>query len=280
MKMKRTGIGQVFLHAFLLLFAAFSLYPVIIMILGSFKYAWDLASNPAGWPTEFTMNNYWRLLGYNSGIMIRTYFNSIFIAISYTSFTLFFSSLAAFAFAKYNFKGKNVLFLLLMVTMMIPNEVNIPPLYILFSRIKWLNTYYVQIFPGVANVFAMFMLRQYMQSIPTSLIDAARIDGASHFTVYRKIMIPTAMPAIGALAILLFIGKWNEYLWPLVMVNKPKMLPIMVILPTLNEKASMWSIPWELVLTGCVIVTVPLVALFLAFQDKFMSSVTIGAVKE
>ncbi len=164
--------------------------------------------------------------------------------------------------------------------MMIPGEVNIPPLYILFSRIRWLNTYQVQIFPGIANVYAMFLLKQYMESIPDSLIDAARMDGATNFQVYRKIMIPTAMPAVGALSILLFLGKWNDYLWPLIMVSKPEMLPIMVILPTLNEKASVQSIPWELVLTGCVIVTVPLLALFLAFQDKFMSSVTIGAVKE
>jgi ABC-type glycerol-3-phosphate transport system permease component len=170
--------------------------------------------------------------------------------------------------------------MVLLATMMIPGELNIPPLYIMFSRIGWLSTYQVQILPKIANVFAMFMFRQYMLSVPDSLIDAAKIDGAGHFKTFARIVLPVVMPVVGALSILTFLWKWNEYLWPITMVRKTEFLPIMAILPTLNTKEDAWFVPWELVLTGCVVVTFPVIALFFMFQDKFMSSVTIGAVKE
>jgi ABC-type glycerol-3-phosphate transport system permease component len=172
------------------------------------------------------------------------------------------------------------MFMVLLATMMVPGELAIPPLYIMFSRIGWLNSYAVQIFPGIASVFAMFMLRQYMISIPDALIEAAKMDGARHWRIFWSIIVPVSSPVIGALAILTFLHKWNDFLWPLIMINKPKFMPIMVILPTLNEKDSVWSIPWELIMTGCVVVTLPLIFVFLRFQDKFMSSVTMGAVKE
>ena len=195
--------------------------------------------------------------------------------------TLFTSSLAAFAFAKYKFRGKDLIFVLLLFTMMVPAELNMPPLYLLFSRIKWLNTFRVQILPGIANVFSLFMLRQYMQSIPDSLIEAARMDGAGHFKVYKDIIIPTTMPAISALGILQFLSKWNEFLFPKIMIDKPKLMPIMLVLPNLNEANTTFTVPpWELLLTGCTVVTIPLIIIFVIFQDKFISSATIGAVKE
>ena len=144
---------------------------------------------------------------------------------------------------------------------------------------KWLNTYRVQIIPGAANVFAMFLMRQYMMSIPDSLIEAARIDGAGEWKIFSKIVLPISSPSIGALAILQFLSKWNELLYPKIMLTKQKLMPIMVILPTLNETDSARSVPWELVLSGCMLVTIPLIIVFLMFQDKFLSSVTLGAVK-
>lgn len=124
------------------------------------------------------------------------------------------------------------------------------------------------------------MLKQYIESLPDSLLEAARIDGAGHLYVFRKIVLPLAKPAIGALTVLTFLGKWNDYLWPHTLLTKVEVMPIMVVLPTLNTSTSTYSIPWELVLSGCTVITLPLIIVFLIFQDQFMSSVTIGAVKE
>lgn len=257
-----------------------SLYPFWIMVSGSFKTNAQLAANPAGFPHDPTFANYIGLVQYNGNIMVRTFFNDVFISAIYTALCLFVAAMAAFAFAKYRFKGRDLIFGFLLVTIMIPVELGIPPLYILFSRIHWLNTYIVQIIPGIANVFAMFMLRQYMSTIPSALLDSGRIDGAGHWRLFTSIMIPTSRPAIGALAILLFLAKWGDYLWPSVMVEDPKKLPIMVLLPTLNTSDTVWMVPWNLILAGTVIVTVPLIVFFLLFQEQFISSVTIGAVKE
>ena len=205
--------------------------------------------------------------------------NSIFIGVTYVVLVLFFASMAGFAFSKFEFKGKNIIFAILLTTMMIPGELNITPLYLIMSRIKWLNTYYVQIFPGIANVFALFFMRQYMQSISGTLIEAARIDGAGYWKIYSSIMLPISKPALASLAILVFLSKWNDLLFPKVMITKEEFMPIMVILPTLNEINSARSVPWELLLAGCTLVTLPLVICFLLFQNYFLESAMIGAVK-
>ncbi len=272
-------VSTVLLHVVLILVSLILIYPIFVMVSGAFKTAAELNSNVAGLPIEPTLNNFSRLYNYNSGLVMRTYFNSIFVSSAYTLLVVMVSSLAAFAFAKYRFKGRDFIFIMLLITMMIPAELNITPLYLLFSKLGWLNTYKVQIFPGIANVFALFLLRQYMVSIPDSLIEAARIDGAKDFKIFYRIIIPVSAPSIGAIAILQFLSKWNEILFPKIMLTKQQLMPIMLILPTLNELDSARSVPWELVLAGCTLVTIPLVIVFLLFQDKFLSSVTVGAEK-
>ena len=278
--MNKSLFTKIMLHGFVIIMIALSVYPIFIMFFGSFKTAAELASNPGGIPQSPTFDNYVRLYTFQACIMLRTFFNAIFIAVLHTCIAVFISAMAGYAFAKYTFIGKTFIFLLFLATMMIPRELLIPPLYISFAKIHWLNTYRVQIFPFIANVFAMFLLKQYMESIPTAIIDAGRVDGAGEWSIFGRLVLPMAMPAIGVLWILIFMEKWNDYLWPLMMVKSKELLPIMVILPTLNDEASVWSVPWELVLAGCTIVTLPIMIAFFMFQDKFMSSVTIGAVKE
>lgn len=278
--MLKKHIKGIPVYIFLLIMCVISLFPVYIMIVGSFKYAPDLAMNSYGLPETWTINNYERLLQFNSGIIVRTYLNSIFITAAHTLLVMLFATMAAFAFAKYSFKGKGILFTLLLATMMVPFELSVTPLYIIFSKIGWLNTYQIQIIPFTANVFAMFMIRQYMEGIPDSLVEAARIDGAGHFKIYYRIMVPICKPVIGATTVLVALAKFNDYLWPKVTVQKQIYQPIMTVLPTLNEKAEVWNIPRELILTGCTIVIVPLIILFVLLQDLFMDSVAIGAVKE
>ena len=257
-----------------------TLIPLWIMLCDSLKLGSELAMNSWGLPKAPTLRNYVDLVSYNSGIMVRTFANSLFVSVIYTVLTIVISCLAAFAFAKYRFKGRDLLFLILITTIMMPGELTMPAIFLMFSKVKMLNTYAIQIFPGIANTFCLFMLKQYIESLPDSLLEAARIDGAGHLYIFRKIVVPLVKPAIGALTILTFLGKWNDYLWPHTLLTKVEVMPIMVVLPTLNTSTSTYSIPWELVLAGCTVITLPLVIVFLIFQDQFMSSVTIGAVKE
>lgn len=274
-------VKGIIVHAILLVMVFISLYPIFVMTAGSFKSPTELNVNVAGWPIDPSFNNYHRLLNYNSGIVFRTYLNSIGVSIVYTIITIFVASLAAFAFAKYQFTGKKVLFLFLLATMMVPMEVNVTPLYLMFSKIGWLNTYQVQIIPGIANVFAMYMFRNYMAGVPDSIVEAARIDGAGHLRVYSRIVLPSVSPAVGAMAIITFLGKWNDYLMPKTMINRNEYMPIMVLLPQLKEGSSAsYFTPWEMLMAGCVLVALPLMVVFFIFQNKFMDSVTVGAVKE
>ena len=276
----KTKLGtKIIIHAFLIIMCVISLFPLYIMLSGVFKTASEIALNPAGLPSSLSLRNFDRLWSYNSGSILRTYGNALFVTILHTVLTILISSLAAFAFAKYKFKGSKVFFLMLLATMMIPTELGITPLYIIFSKVHWLNTYVVQIIPYSANVFAMFMIKQYMNSIDNALLESATIDGASSLRTFTSIMMPCCKPVLGATALLVALSKFNDYLWPKIMVTDPEHVPIMVILPTMSEKTDIFVIPKELVMTGCAIVILPLLVLFICLQDTFMSSVTIGSVK-
>lgn len=268
------------LGAYLVVLSLISLAPIVIMLFDSFKTGSEIAVNSWGFPRNFTFQNYTSLVSYNSGIMTRTFLNSVFVSTVYTVLSLLLACLAAYAFAKFHFRGKNAFFAILLATMMVPTELTMPAVYLMFSKVKMLNTYSIQIFPGIANVFCLFMLRQTIETIPSSLLEAAKLDGASHMGIFWRLVVPLSKPSLGALAILTFLNKWNDYIWPHTLLTKQEIMPIMVILPTLNVSSSVWSIPWELILTGCVVITLPLVIVFLMFQEQFMSSVTIGAVKE
>ena len=266
--------------AFLIINCFLVLFPLYIMLVGSFKSASDLAANSWGLPQIFTIDNYRRLLSYNGGKIVRTYLNSIFITAAYTAITILFSGLAAYAFSKMKFKGRNVLFIFLLSTMMLPFELETTPLYIIFSKIHWLNTYQIQIIPFTANVFAMYMIKNYLDGIPDALIESAKLDGAGEFRIWRSIIMPVAKPCISATVVLVALAKFNDYLWPRLTVTNQDYMPIMTILPTLSDKDVAWALPRELLLTGCTVVIVPLIILFIILQDTFMNSVTIGAVKE
>lgn len=253
-----------------------SLYPIFVMVLNSFKPSNEINFNPVGWPQTFTFENY-------SGIITRggsLYLNAILVALVTTVLSVLLAALAAFAFAKYQFKGRNLIFIMLMATMLVPGEVSIAPLYLMFANIDWINTYQVQIVPSIISVFGMFMIRQYMLSIPDSLLDAARIDGANDLQVFWRVVVPVCVPVLSSLAILQFLGMWNSYLWPLIVANDPKVEPIMVFLPSLTDQSLGFLPSWGLIMAGCVLASVPVMLLFLFFQRSFISGVVVGAVRE
>lgn len=271
---------KLIIHFLLILVCICFLYPILIMFLGSFKDQVELSNNPAGLPSSFNLENYINAFKYKDGILVRGFFNSVFVSVVTVLITLFLAALAAFAFAKFRFKGRNLIFALLMATMMIPGEVTMTPLYLMMSKVKLLNTYAIQILPSIANVFAMFMLRQYMLSIPDELIHAARIDGANNWQIFTKIILPTSTPVLSALGILVFLSKWNDYLWPNIMVSSEEKLPILNLIPRITVGTTVYTPSWHLILTGCVVATLPLIIVFCMFQKSFMASVVLGSVKE
>jgi len=255
------------------------LYPMALMVVNSFKSDAEMYVNSAGLPLRWTLESYGKIFRYHGGMWIN-YLNSIIIAVTSTGLSVFLCALAAFAFAKYRFRGRNLLFSLLLATMMVPPEITIPGLYVLFAKLQWINTLRAQILPTITPVLGLFLIRQYMLDIPDSLVEAARIDGAGHFTVFWKVMIPTSAPVLGAFAILQFMSVWNAYTWPVLVATRQQVQPIMVILPQLVDPIIGFLPVWGTIMAGCVLSTLPLLIVFVAFQDKFMSSVVIGAIKE
>jgi ABC-type glycerol-3-phosphate transport system permease component len=272
-------IQSILVHSLLILVVLISIYPISVMVINSFKTDSEVNWNPAGLPTSWTLESYNAIFEFQGGMWLN-FMNSVFISTVSTVIAVWFVSMAGFAFAKYRWVGRNILFALLLGTMMVPFEITIPPLHLMFSRLQWLNTYQALILPTLTSVFGLFLVRQYMLGIPDALIEAARIDGASHWQVYRHVIVPTSSPILGAFAILHFLGVWNSYLWPLVVATRRDIQPIMVVLPNLRDPVVGFLPVWGTIMAGAVLATVPIVIVFFIFRDRFMSSVTVGAVKE
>jgi len=266
----------------LVVFVALSLGPLLVMGFDALKTTTEMARNPAGIPREPTMVNLAYLVAkYPGGVFVRSVFNSILVSTGATVLSLFFASLAAYAFAKIPFRGRKVLFALLIATMILPVEITIPPLYILFARIHWLNSYKVQIIPFAASVFSLFMLRQYLMAVPDSLIEAARMEGASHGRIFATIIAPLCTPVLSVLAVLNFMGRFNDYFWPVIMVNTAEFKPVMTVLPTIATDANSMFPPSEYLMAGCALITLPVLIVFLAFRSSFMKGASLGvSVKE
>lgn len=267
-------------HVLLILVVSVLLAPMILMLINSFKTDSEVLANPASWPHNFTLKSYVAFFNYENHATVRSFVNSVFIAGTSTAISVFLAALAAFAFAKFRFHGRDIIFGMLLATLMVPFEVTIPGLYIEFARVGWLNSYQVQILPSVASVLGVFLIRQYMLTIPDEMLDAARVDGASPWQQFWRIVVPVCSPVLGAFAILQFLSVWESYLWPLVAVDEVRFQPIMVLLPTIKDPSVGFFRPWGMVMAGAVVVTLPMVIVFLAFQRKFLESVVMGSSKE
>lgn len=272
--------GRGAVNVLLLGTAALAIYPYLVMLAGGFKTAGELTTNPGGVPAHPTADNFRHLFtGTTGATMWRALLNSVIVTVPFTALTVVLCAMAGYAFAKYRFRGRNLIFGLLIASMLVPVEVNIPTLYIIFARINWLDSYQVQIIPGTASVLGMFMVRQYMRGLPDEVLEAARVDGAGHWRIFWRIAMPMSAPVLGAVAVLTFVLKWSDYLWPLIMVNSPNYEPIMVALPALSTSASGFIVNYELLLAGSLVITLPLLIVFLRFQDALMTGTAAGAVR-
>ncbi len=216
--------------------------------------------------------NLWEAVPYN-----RYFINSVFIATASTLLTLFFCSLGGYAFAKYQFKGKAILFGILLASMMIPFQVLLVPLFGLMYDIGWLNSYKAIIIPFSVGAFGIFLMRQFIVTIPSELIDAARIDGCSEFGIYYRIVLPIIKPALGALTIYSFLSSWNGYLWPLIVLRDEAKYTLPIGLANL---IGIYRQDYGMLMAGTFLSLLPIIILFLAMQREFVQGITLGSVKE
>lgn len=205
------------------------------------------------------------------------FFNSFYIAVVVTIGILLFDSMAGYVLAKKRFPGRNLIFWSIIATMMIPGQVTLVPLFIMVRNFGIMDTHWALIFPDLAMVFGVFLMRQFMHSIPDELIDAAKIDGASEWKTYWKIILPLAKPGLAALGIFTFMNVWNSFLWPIIVLNDSNLYTLPVGLKTLQD-ANLAS--FKLLMSGAAIASIPMIIVFMMFQRHFVKGLTLGGVKE
>lgn len=271
LRRKKTPLWQ----GLALLLALFFLLPVIWVVLSSFKSSAELfAFPPTLLPQEPTGANYQNALTTgNFGLYAR---NSLFVAVMSTLLALFTNSLAAFALAKYRFRGRGFLFLLTLATIMIPLQVIMVPIFLVLRQIGLTDSLWGIIIPPAATPTGVFLLRQYMLSIPDEILEAARVDGASEWGIYWRIILPLSIPALATLAIFSFTWRWNDFVWPFIVINSENKSTLQLALARL---VGQFGVDWSTLLAATVITLLPMLVVFLLLQRYFLSSTTAGSVK-
>ena len=291
--------STVLIYAILLLVLSGMVVPLVWTLLTSFKYNVDVT---LGWiPPRWTTDNYTGV--FRAFSFLRYYANSLFIATAVTVVQVATSALAAYAFARLQFRGRDVLFLGYLSTMMIPADVLMIPQFVLMKKIpEWLNavfatdffsgflylkshyighpvgldSFFALIAPGCFSAYGTFMLRQFLLGISREIEEAALIDGCSAWGVFWHVVVPLAKPALGALAIFTFLGRWRAFLWPLIMTDSDSMMVLPVGLAKLSD---LYVNDYGLICAGSVLMLVPMIAVFVFFQRWFISGIQLGAVK-
>ncbi|MDX6307620.1 MAG: multiple sugar transport system permease protein [Nocardioidaceae bacterium] len=292
--------ARVATYLFLAPLAILFVAPFAWLVTASFQPLSEIFQNPPSWiPHHPTLAGYKGFLdvghltkaqaGTGHGDW-RWFANSAFVAGSITVLQTFFNSLCAYCFAKRDFPGRNFIFVIFLATMMVPGQVTLIPNYIIVKHIPlfngndwlgngghgWLDSYWGLIMPGTVSAFGIFLLRQYMLSIPNELLDAARIDGAGEFRIYWSVVLPLCLPALAANAIFTFQGAWEDFFWPLIIIDSSDRYtaPLGLALFVTQNKTS-----WNLLFAGSVIATLPMILIFIIFQRRFIQGIALTGVK-
>lgn len=262
-------------HAFLIAIVIGLTIPFVWMLSGAFKDSLEVVKMPPQWlPSRFSLDNFLEIRKYFP--IDRFLFNSIWVSLLTTFLQLLVCSMAAFVFAKIHFKGRDVLFLLYLVTMMIPIQVTMTPLFIIFQKMQLLDTYTGLILPGIFSAYGTFLLRQHMMTIPNALIEAAFMDGAKYLTVFTRIILPLSKPALATLSIFSFMSAWNNFLWPLILINSKELMTLPLGLSKLQGR---WATEWNILMAGNVVSFIPIFIVFLFAQKYFIRGITMSGIK-
>ncbi len=267
--------GTLCYYAVAVLLALIALVPFFWMISTSLKSRGALMSIPIEWiPAEPTLDAYTTV--FERFPFFQTILNSLFISVSYTVITLFSASLAAYAFTKIRFKGSGFLLGVYLATMMIPTQVTMIPLFVVMNQMGLINHYASVILPSVFKPFAVFMLVQQMRTIPGDYMDAARIDGASVFGIYRNVILPLCVPTLATLSITTFMESWNDYLWPLLMLTDRSKMTLPIALSTLNGQ---YGTEYNVLMAGSLISMIPIILIYIFAQKYFKNGLMAGGIK-
>lgn len=269
-------VGKILLYGLLFFLALLTLFPFYWMfVLATHAQSDIFSAPPPVWFGDYLMRNYDALLARVP--FIRNIWNSVYIALMATVTTLFFASLAGFGFAMYDFRFKKQLFAFVVASLMIPPLLGIIPYYLIIQALGWLDTPRAVWFPGMAGAFGIFLMRQYIASaVPKDLMDAARIDGASEFRIYWNIVLPIVKPGLATLGMLTFIGQWNNFLGPLIVLSSRENHTVPLALRTLQ---GLIQTDWGAVLFGTALAVVPLMIIFILASKQVIEGLTAGAVK-
>jgi multiple sugar transport system permease protein len=258
------------LYGFLLCYAGLTLIPFLWALSASFKPLSEIAGGSGSFvPQHFTFANY-RQIFVEEPLFFRWLFNSIVVAFSVTVCNLLFNSLAGYALARLQFQGKRAWFLLILGVLAIPAQVTLIPTFLILKGLGWLNSYQGMIVPGMVNATFIFMMRQFFLSFPAELEDAAALDGLGRFETFWHIVMPLAKPALAAQAILIFMGSWNNFLLPVVILFEPEMFTLPL---GINSFKGQYISYWNSIMAASMIFTVPILVLYIFFNRYFIQNV-------
>ncbi|MFD0616446.1 carbohydrate ABC transporter permease [Paenibacillus sp. GCM10027629] len=274
MRIQTRALSIVMLVVFLGIAAAF-LFPFAWMISSSFKEKSEIFANPPIWiPTKLHFENFTQL--FTEKNFGRVILNSLFTAITGTVGGLFFCSMAGFAFAKYNFRGKGLLFGLVLASLMIPMESSLVPLFVIYRDLGMIDQLWGVILPRLTSAFGIFYMRQYCMTIENELLEASRIDGCSEARIYFRIVAPILIPAFASLGIIFFVEEWNNFLWPTIILRSQENLTLAVAIRALQSGV---RTPYNLIMSGSVISVVPMLLAIFIFQKQIIAGLTEGTLK-
>lgn len=272
----KNKISRVVLYLVLIVLTFLFIFPVIWIIGSSFKDAGELFAWP---PTLFgknpTLGNY--VTAFSQGNFSIYFFNTVFTSVVATVLTIIINVMAGYVFAKYRFKGSKVLFGITLATLMVPLEVIMVPIFKVIVATRLYNSLWGLIIPAAASPTSVFLVRQYYVGIPDAYMEAARIDGASEFMIFNRIMLPLAKPVVSVLCIFSFMWRWNDFLWPKLVINNENLYTIQLALANFSGE---FNVDWTSLLSMSAISMIPVIIVFVALQKYIIGGMTIGGVKE
>lgn len=271
--MSRTSPGRAIAWTLLLAGGIAMVMPFVYMIAGSLKFNHEIYQLSLI-PNEPTLDNYKRLFA-GSGFL-RWFGNSLLIATLTTASVLFFDSLVGYTLAKFRFRGRYVVFVAILSTLMIPTEMLVLPWYAMARTMGWLDTYWGIAFPGLMTGFGTFLMKQFFEDVPDELLDAARLDGLNEFQVWWQVAMPLVIPALSALAIFTFLGNWTAFLWPLIAISNRDLYTLPVGLASFSGE---YQTEWEMVMTGAAVATIPTIVVFLLLQRYIIRGISLSGLK-
>jgi multiple sugar transport system permease protein len=273
---KGNGVAWLGVNGALLVAAALAVAPLVWMVSVSLMAAGESSTYPPPLLPEAPSLEHYRALLERGGIG-RQFLNSLGLAIAVTIISTTLNTMAGYAFAKLHFRGRERLFSAMLAALVIPGQVAMLPLFLMLKGMGLVNTYAGAMVPGLAGIFGIFLVRQYARTIPNELIEAARMDGAGEFRTFFSVVLPVLKPVLVTLAVFSFLGSWNDFMWPLIVLNEGDLYTLPVALASLSREHVQDT---ELMMAGAVITVLPVLLLFLALQRYYMQGLLMGSVKQ